>query len=108
MIKGLGFEELADDLLFPSPGTIPVLSSHQNRGVTIGYAGLLCATHNPTSCGIAEPYLILGTKRYGSILVTLILLENSQACAARFQAPFSDLPGDFATRQEFAKKSSTN
>jgi hypothetical protein len=37
MISPLGFEEIVDDLFFPPPGTIPVLSPRQNHGVTIGY-----------------------------------------------------------------------
>jgi hypothetical protein len=32
MIEGLGFEELANDLLFPLPGIVSILNSRQNRG----------------------------------------------------------------------------
>ncbi len=52
MINDLGFEEIADDLLFPSPGTIPVLNARQNRGFTIGFTGSQSAARNPTSGGI--------------------------------------------------------
>jgi hypothetical protein len=96
MIEGLGIEKLADDLLFPSPGSIPVLNSRLNRGAN---------SRNPSSNGIAEePVLIEGTMRYANVFVRMTLLAKSQAKAAGFEAPFSDLTGDFATRRDFAKR----
>jgi hypothetical protein len=104
MIKGLGIEKLADNLLFPSPGSIPVLNSRQNRGTNIGFTGSMCVSRNPSSNGFAEPVLIEGTMRYANIFVRMTLLAISQAKAAGFEAPFSDLTGDFATCRDFAKR----
>jgi hypothetical protein len=104
MINDLGFKEIAEDLLFPSPGTVPILNSRQNREVTIGFTGLQSTARNPTSGGIAEPSLIHGTKQYARVFVKLTLLAKSQAGSAGFEEPFSNLSGDFATRREFAQK----
>ena len=104
MIEGLCHEKLANDLLFPSPGSIPILNARQNRGVTLGFTGSLCTSRNPTSGGIAEPCLIHGTMRYAWVFVLLTVMAKSQAKAAGFDAPFSDLTGDFATRRDFATK----
>jgi hypothetical protein len=104
MINALGFEELADDILFTLPGTIPILNSCLNRGVTIGFTPSHYTARNPTSGGIAEPLLILGTMRYAFLFVKVTCLAKSQAQEARFVAPFSDLSGDFAIRGEFAKR----
>jgi hypothetical protein len=60
IIEGLGIEKVADDLPFPSPGSSPVLNSCRNRGATIGFAGSMCLSQNPSSNGIAEPVLIEG------------------------------------------------
>jgi hypothetical protein len=104
MIDDLGFEKLADNLLFPSPGSIPVLNSHQNRGANLGFTGSMCQSWNPTINGIAEPILIDGTMRYANFFVQMTLLAKSQAQAAGFEAPFSNLTGDFATRCDLAKR----
>jgi hypothetical protein len=104
MMEGLGFEKLADDLLFPSPGTIPVLNKHQNRGATMGYTGSLCTCRNPTSGGIAEPHLTDGTMRYAYLFLKMTLLAKSEAKAAGFETPFSNLAGDFAACPVDAKR----
>jgi hypothetical protein len=104
MINALGFEELADDLMFTSPGSVPILNPQLNRGVTIGFTPSHCTARNPTSGGIAEPLLILETMRYAFLFVLMTRLAKSQAQQAGFVAPFSDLSGDFANRREFATR----
>jgi hypothetical protein len=104
MINALGFEELADDLLFTLPGSIPIRNSRLNRGVTIGFSPSHCTARNPTSGGIAEPLLILGTMRYAFLFVLMTRLAKSQAQQAGFVAPFSDLSGDFVNRRAFATR----
>jgi hypothetical protein len=42
--------------------------------------------------------------RYALLFVKMTCLAKSQAQAAGFEAPFPDLSGELATRQEFAKR----
>jgi hypothetical protein len=74
-----------------------------NRGATTRYTGSLCTSQNPTSKGIAELCLIDGTMQYANVFVQLTCLAKPQAQAVGFEAPFSDLTTDFATRRDFAK-----
>ncbi len=86
MINTIGFEELADDLLFTSPGSVPILNSRLNRGVTIGFTPSHCTARNPSSGGIVEPLLILGSMRYAFLFVLMTRLAKSQAQQAGFVA----------------------
>jgi hypothetical protein len=104
MINAIGFEELADDLLFTSPGSVPILNSRLNRGMTIGFTPSHYTARNPSSGGIAEPLLILGSMRYTFLFVLMTRHAKSQAQQAGFVAPFSDLSGDFANQREFATR----
>jgi hypothetical protein len=72
--------------------------------VTIGFTPSRSTARNPSSGGIAEPMLILGSMRYAFLFVLMTCLAKSQAHQAGFMAPFSDLSGDFANRREFATR----
>jgi hypothetical protein len=72
--------------------------------VTIGFTPSHCTARNPSSGGIAEPLLILGSMRYTFLFVLMTRLAKSQAQQAGFVAPFSDLSKDFANRREFATR----
>jgi hypothetical protein len=104
MINAFGFEELADDILFTSLGSVPILNSRLNRGVTLGFTPSHCTARNAANGGIAEPLLIHGTMRYAFLFVLTTCLAKSQAKQAGFAAPFSDLSGDFANRRDYATR----
>jgi hypothetical protein len=72
--------------------------------VTIGFTPSHCTVRNPSSGGIAEPLLILGSMRYAFLFVLMTRLAKSQAQQAGFVTPFSDLSGDFANRRDLATR----